>query len=50
LAGELANDSHEQAWQHLIAESGAGTVTLLTATKDLDHSEAAVLAEQVTAR
>jgi uncharacterized protein YeaO (DUF488 family) len=49
-ADELEDSEHQQAWRHLVAESAHGTVTLLTATKDLDHSEAAVLAEWLTER
>jgi len=49
-ASELEDGDHQQAWRHLVAESGGGTITLLTATKDLEHSEAAVLAEWLTAR
>lgn len=44
---ELADSDHQQAWQHLVAESGLGPITLLTASKDLDRSEAAVLAERL---
>ncbi len=48
-AAELGDADHQQAWQHLVQESATGTITLLTATKDLEHSEAAVLAEWLTA-
>jgi uncharacterized protein YeaO (DUF488 family) len=44
-AAELSDDEHADAWDQLVDAAGAGPVTLLTATKDLDHSEAAVLAE-----
>jgi uncharacterized protein YeaO (DUF488 family) len=42
---ELGDTNHRQAADHLreIAENGA--LTLLTATKDLEHSQAAVLCE-----
>jgi uncharacterized protein YeaO (DUF488 family) len=43
-AAELTDDEHAVAWSQLVAAAGQGPVTLLTATKDLDHSEAAVLA------
>lgn len=49
-AEELDDAEHHQAWQHLVEESAGGPITLLTATKDLEHSEAAVLAEWLTAR
>ena len=48
-ADELNDDEHQRAWHHLVAESAQVTVTLLTATKDNEHSEAAVLAEWLTA-
>ena len=44
-AGELADADHADAWRHLVEEAAHGTITLLTSTKDLDRSEAAVLAE-----
>jgi uncharacterized protein YeaO (DUF488 family) len=44
-AAELTDDEHAAAWHKLVEAAGDGPVTLLTATKDLDHSEAAVLAE-----
>lgn len=47
-ADELRDSEHEQAWRHLVDEAGQGPLTLLTATKDLDRSEAAVLAEWLT--
>lgn len=43
--GELDDADHRPAVEHLRDLAAHGTVTLLTATKDLDHSEAAVLAE-----
>jgi uncharacterized protein YeaO (DUF488 family) len=48
-ASELADADHEEAWRHLVAEAAQGAITLLTATRDVDHSEAAVLAERLTA-
>jgi uncharacterized protein YeaO (DUF488 family) len=47
-ADELRDSEREQAWQHLVDQAGKGPVTLLTATKDLERSEAAVLAEWLT--
>ncbi|MFJ8545292.1 DUF488 domain-containing protein [Streptomyces sp. NPDC093586] len=41
---ELDDPEHEQAVQRLRDLAAQGDVTLLTATKDADHSEAAVLA------
>ena len=49
-AGELADPEHQAAWRQLVTESTEGVVTLLTATKDLEHSEAAVLAERLASR
>jgi uncharacterized protein YeaO (DUF488 family) len=46
-ADELADSDHEEAWRRLVDESAQGTITLLTATKDVDRSEAAVLAERL---
>lgn len=48
-AGELADADHKQAWDHLAATAAQGTITLLTATKDVEHSEAAVLAQRLSA-
>jgi len=48
FAGELTDAEHQGAWHHLIDEASKGTVTLLTATRDVAHSEAAVLAEWLT--
>jgi uncharacterized protein YeaO (DUF488 family) len=42
---ELDDPEHEQAVRELRDLAARGRVTLLTATKDADHSEAAVLAE-----
>lgn len=47
-ADELTDADHQGAWQHLVDEAAKGTVTLLTATKDIERSEAAVLAEWLT--
>ncbi len=46
-AAELSDGRQREAWQHLVSEAGQGTVTLLTATRDLAHSEAAVLADRL---
>ncbi|MFJ5219695.1 DUF488 domain-containing protein [Streptomyces sp. NPDC088354] len=43
--GELKDAEHRPAVQHLRDLAVRDKVTLLTATKDLDHSEAAVLAQ-----
>lgn len=48
-ATELADADHAGAWRHLTEEAAKGTITLLTATKDIDRSEAAVLAEWLKA-
>lgn len=42
---ELAQPASQQALQQLRRLAGAGPVTLLTASKDVAHSNAAVLAE-----
>ncbi|GGK30771.1 hypothetical protein GCM10011583_73290 [Streptomyces camponoticapitis] len=42
---ELKDADHQQAVEHLRDLAVQNKVTLLTATKDLDHSEAAVLAQ-----
>ncbi|CAG6391246.1 DUF488 family protein [Streptomyces cocklensis] len=42
---ELADSGHHAAAAHLRDLAGQGRLTLLTATKDLDRSQAAVLAE-----
>ncbi|HUA30903.1 MAG TPA: DUF488 family protein [Streptosporangiaceae bacterium] len=44
---ELADPERAEALRHLHDEARSGTVTLLTATKDLEHSEAAVLVQQL---
>ena len=47
-AKELADADHAEAWRHLTEEAAKGTITLLTATKDVNRSEAAVLSEWLT--
>jgi uncharacterized protein YeaO (DUF488 family) len=42
---ELSDPERSDALRHLGEEARSGPLTLLTATKDLEHSEAAVLAE-----
>jgi uncharacterized protein YeaO (DUF488 family) len=42
---ELADSGHQAAASHLRDLADRGRLTLLTATKDLDRSQAAVLAE-----
>jgi uncharacterized protein YeaO (DUF488 family) len=42
---ELGTAERADAVDHLRQLAGDGTVTLLTATKDVEHSQAAVLAE-----
>lgn len=44
---ELAEPERAEALHHLQDEIRSGPVTLLTATKDLAHSEAAVLVQQL---
>jgi len=44
-ADELVDADHAEAWGHLAEEAAEGTITLLTATKDINRSEAALLAE-----
>jgi len=41
---ELAEPERAEALEHLRADALSGPLTLLTATRDLDHSQAAVLA------
>ena len=48
-ADELREPARAKALAHLNEAAKHGTVTLLTATKDAAHSEAAVLAEQLRA-
>ncbi|MDT0446699.1 DUF488 domain-containing protein [Streptomyces johnsoniae] len=45
---ELRDAGHRQAAGHLRDLAGRGRLTLLTASKDVDHSQAAVLAEWLT--
>ena len=47
--GELADPAHQQAVAHLRELAGQGDLTLLTATRDLQHSQAAVLADWLAA-
>jgi uncharacterized protein YeaO (DUF488 family) len=47
---ELKEPERAAALRHLREEAQSGPVTLLTATRDLEHSEAAVLAEQLRSR
>jgi uncharacterized protein YeaO (DUF488 family) len=42
---ELSDPDHQQAVAHLRELASRDTITLLTATKDVEHSQAAVLAE-----
>jgi uncharacterized protein YeaO (DUF488 family) len=42
---ELTEPEQAEALNHLRAEARSGPVTLLTATKDLEHSQAEVLAQ-----
>jgi uncharacterized protein YeaO (DUF488 family) len=42
---ELSEPDQAEALRHLREEAQSGPVTLLTATKDLEHSEAEVLAQ-----
>jgi uncharacterized protein YeaO (DUF488 family) len=44
---ELADPERAEALRHLRDEARSGTVTLLTATRDLEHSEAEVLVQQL---
>jgi uncharacterized protein YeaO (DUF488 family) len=44
---ELQEPERAAALKHLADLASSGTITLLTATKDVEHSEAAVLAEQL---
>jgi uncharacterized protein YeaO (DUF488 family) len=47
---ELREQERAAALRHLRELAAAGTVTLLTATKDLEHSQAADLAERLSDR
>jgi uncharacterized protein YeaO (DUF488 family) len=44
---ELAEPERQAAVRHLLELARSGPVTLLTATRDTDHSQAAVLAEHL---
>jgi uncharacterized protein YeaO (DUF488 family) len=44
---ELEDPERAEALRHLREEAQSGPVTLLTATRDLEHSEAAVLAQRL---
>lgn len=44
---ELKEPEQAEALRHLRDEARAGPVTLLTATRDLEHSEAEVLVQQL---
>jgi uncharacterized protein YeaO (DUF488 family) len=44
---ELEEPERAEAVRHLREEASSGRVTLLTATKDLEHSEAVVLVAQL---
>ncbi len=47
---ELDDDEHRDALREIVAMAEEDGVTLLTATKDVEHSHAAVLAEVVRER
>ncbi|MFE5587163.1 DUF488 domain-containing protein [Kitasatospora sp. NPDC056531] len=47
---ELRDTEHHEAAGHLRDLAAHDTLTLLTATKDVDHSQAAVLAEWLATR
>ena len=44
---ELAEPQRQAALRHLAELARSGPLTLVTATRDVDHSQAAVLAEQL---
>jgi uncharacterized protein YeaO (DUF488 family) len=44
---ELRSPEQSAALDHLRQLASGGTITLLTATRDIEHSEAAVLAEEL---
>jgi len=48
--GELEDDEHAEALDEVVALVRQGGAVLLTATKDVDHSHAVVLAEVVRER
>jgi uncharacterized protein YeaO (DUF488 family) len=45
---ELRDADHQQAVERLDELAGHGPVTLLTASRDLEHSQAAVLADRLS--
>ena len=45
---ELRDPDHRAAWRELDELARRGRVTLLTATRDVEHSQAAVLAERLS--
>ncbi|MGP3991819.1 DUF488 domain-containing protein [Streptomyces sp. 3N207] len=45
---ELRDPDHQQALRELAEMARHGRVTLLTATRDVDHSQAAVLADRLS--
>jgi len=47
---ELDDPEHAEAWSQLTEAAKQGTVTLLTASRDTERSQAAVLAEGLRAR
>lgn len=47
---ELDDDVHQRAVRELDQLAGQGPVTLLTASRDLEHSQAAVLADHLAHR
>ncbi len=47
---ELTEPARAEALRHLREEARSGPVTLLTATKDLEHSEAAVIVQLLHSR
>ena len=47
---QLRSPDHRGAVEHLTELAGRGDVVLLTATRDVDHSQAAVLAEWLNER
>ena len=46
---ELADPQRQAAVRHLRELARSGPLTLVTATRDIDHSQAAVLAEHLRA-
>lgn len=47
---ELRDAGHKEATEHLKDLASHDSLTLLTATRDVDHSQAAVLAEWLTTK